>query len=279
MLVDELQDTSRPQWRLVELLVQAWGEGAGVAHEGPVAPSIFVVGDRKQSIYGFRDADVGVLDEAARLIGRLRPGRTPDAPSCRASAHCRRCSSSSTTCATRSASSPTASTRFATAISTASPWTAANGAPSRWASWRRPTRDVRARRGGGDRAAPPRGETVRDRQTGVPRAIAPGDIAILFRSRDSHRDFERALDGVDVPFYVYKGLGFFDADEVKDVTALIQHLAEPDTHLHAAAFLRSRFVRLSDPALKALAPASPMRSRRRSCRRPSHGSGPTTTPR
>ena len=77
VLVDELQDTSRAQWQLVELLVRAWGEGAGVAHEGPAPPSIFVVGDRKQSIYGFRDAEVGVLDEAARLIGRLRPGREP----------------------------------------------------------------------------------------------------------------------------------------------------------------------------------------------------------
>ena len=75
VLVDELQDTSRPQWALVELLVRAWGEGVGVAYEGPAPPSIFVVGDRKQSIYGFRDAEVGVLEEAVRLIGRLRPGR------------------------------------------------------------------------------------------------------------------------------------------------------------------------------------------------------------
>ena len=35
VLVDELQDTSRPQWQLVELLVQAWGAGAGVSHDGP----------------------------------------------------------------------------------------------------------------------------------------------------------------------------------------------------------------------------------------------------
>ena len=73
MLVDELQDTSRPQWQLVELLVQAWGHGLGVADEGPAPPSIFVVGDRKQSIYGFRDADVSVLQEASRYLEALRP--------------------------------------------------------------------------------------------------------------------------------------------------------------------------------------------------------------
>ena len=35
-------------------------------------PSIFIVGDRKQSIYGFRDADVGVLARAVISIAGLR---------------------------------------------------------------------------------------------------------------------------------------------------------------------------------------------------------------
>jgi hypothetical protein len=72
VLVDEFQDTSRLQWRLVELLIDAWGEGEGIA-EAPT--SIFVVGDRKQSIYRFRHAEVTLLDEAARRIGALRGRR------------------------------------------------------------------------------------------------------------------------------------------------------------------------------------------------------------
>ena len=60
------------------------------------------------------------------------------------------------------------------------------------------------------------GAVVRDRSTGVRRPAMPADIAILFRSRDSHRDFEAALDRRGVSTYVYKGLGFFDADEVQD---------------------------------------------------------------
>ncbi len=98
------------------------------------------------------------------------------------------------------------------------------------------------------------GTPVRDRDSGVRRPVRPGDIAILFRAREGHRLFEDALAERRVPFYVYKGLGFFDADEIKDVLALMAFLARPQSELHAAAFLRSRFLRLSDAALKELAP-------------------------
>jgi len=95
---------------------------------------------------------------------------------------------------------------------------------------------------------------VRDRETGVARRAAAGDIAILFRSRASHREFERELIARGIPAYVYKGLGFFDADEIKDLTALLRYLAHPESDLRAAALLRSRFLRLSDPGLAAIAP-------------------------
>ena len=97
------------------------------------------------------------------------------------------------------------------------------------------------------------GAAVRDRQTGVARAAKPGDIAILFRSRDSHRDYEAALDRRAVPTYVYKGLGFFDADEIQDAMALLRWLADPTSDLRAAAFMRRAFSG-SDEAVTALGP-------------------------
>ena len=54
--------------------------------------------------------------------------------------------------------------------------------------------------------------------------------------------------------YVYKGLGFFDAPEVQDLQALLRYLARPDSHLRAAEWLRSRFVRLSDDGSARIAP-------------------------
>ena len=73
VLVDEFQDTSRAQWELVSLLIQSWREGMGIAAN----PSIFIVGDRKQSIYRFRDAELAVMQEAGRRIELLRPGSSP----------------------------------------------------------------------------------------------------------------------------------------------------------------------------------------------------------
>src|SRR5439155_18339503 len=93
------------------------------------------------------------------------------------------------------------------------------------------------------------------RTTGVARAAGPADIAILFRSRDSHRDFETALDLRGVSTYVYKGLGFFDADEIQDAVALLRYLADPSSDLRAAALLRSRVVRLSDAGVASLGTA------------------------
>jgi ATP-dependent helicase/nuclease subunit A len=94
---------------------------------------------------------------------------------------------------------------------------------------------------------------VRDRSSGLRRPIGPGDIAILFRSREGHRLIEIALSRRGVPSYVYKGLGFFDADEIRDVLALLACLADPGSPLRVAAFLRSRFVRISDAALMRVA--------------------------
>jgi ATP-dependent helicase/nuclease subunit A len=254
LLVDEFQDTSSAQWRLVRLLVQSWGEGQGLPHDALLQPSIFVVGDRKQSIYGFRDADVTILGRARRAIERLRP-----------SGRVRRSIA-------KSFRSGPALLAFANDL-----FSAVEQAENRRDRFRFGPRDHFPIESPGTAGDVPLGlviaddmracaaavaaeigrvlseGTVRDRATGLPRSARPGDVAVLFRSRESHRAFTEALDARGIPSYVYKGLGFFDADEVKDLVALVGYLGNPTSDLRAAAFLRSRFVRLSDPALHVLA--------------------------
>jgi len=60
ILVDEAQDTSPPQWDVIGHLAQELAAGAG-ARDG-MARTIFVVGDKKQSIYSFQGADPAGFD-------------------------------------------------------------------------------------------------------------------------------------------------------------------------------------------------------------------------
>ncbi len=55
ILVDEAQDTSPHQWDIIELLTDEFYSGSGARVD--VARTLFVVGDKKQSIYSFQGAD------------------------------------------------------------------------------------------------------------------------------------------------------------------------------------------------------------------------------
>ncbi len=69
ILVDEAQDTSPEQWAVIELLTQEFTAGQGA--EG-AERTIFVVGDKKQSIYSFQGADLAAFDRMrAHFAGRL----------------------------------------------------------------------------------------------------------------------------------------------------------------------------------------------------------------
>ena len=252
VLVDEFQDTSRAQWELVSLLIQSWGEGVGLVAN----PSVFIVGDRKQSIYRFRDAEVTVLQDAGRYIEALRPGRGAResiARSFRAVPELLEFVNELCTEMSVAQSMPGGfhyGDRDRFPMNT--PGTANRGSVLGIAAAGDP--DLCAAAVAHEIVRILREEDVRDPRTGILRRARPGDIGVLFRSRTSHREFERELAARDVPTYVYKGLGFFDSDEIKDASALLRYLARPVSDLRAAAFLRSRFVHLSDRALAALAP-------------------------
>lgn len=68
ILVDEAQDTAPAQWQVIDALSSGFGD------HPPGSRTLFVVGDKKQSIFGFQGADPGQFDVkqadfSARLAG------------------------------------------------------------------------------------------------------------------------------------------------------------------------------------------------------------------
>ncbi len=63
ILIDEFQDTSRAQFDLLRRLTANWQAGDG--------RTLFIVGDPKQSIYGWRQAEMGLFLNIERLLPAL----------------------------------------------------------------------------------------------------------------------------------------------------------------------------------------------------------------
>ena len=61
ILVDEAQDTSPAQWRIITALAEEFFAGSG--QHGAKPRSVFAVGDRKQSIFSFQGADLASFDD------------------------------------------------------------------------------------------------------------------------------------------------------------------------------------------------------------------------
>jgi ATP-dependent helicase/nuclease subunit A len=65
LMLDEFQDTSQLQWMIFERIARDLLSGTTASSPGS---SVFIVGDKKQSIYRFREADPKTMDMAKRAL-------------------------------------------------------------------------------------------------------------------------------------------------------------------------------------------------------------------
>ena len=65
LLLDEFQDTSYLQWEIFSRMSEEILSGEGYQEALSLKPSVFIVGDSKQSIYGFRMADSSIMTRAS----------------------------------------------------------------------------------------------------------------------------------------------------------------------------------------------------------------------
>ncbi len=76
-----------------------------------------------------------------------------------------------------------------------------------------------------------------------------GDITILLRARTHLKMFEKALRDRNIPYQVHKGLGFFERQEVMDVYNTLRFLADSSDDVSTYGMLRSPYFAFSDEEL------------------------------
>jgi len=265
LLVDEFQDTNGVQLDLVRLLAEARDEERVVPPGGscsdlPLEPATFcAVGDRKQSIYEFRGADVVLF---ADLTARAREGREL------------RLQALTRSWRSRPGLVEFANGLFATVLAPAGQpwevgWFAAEdalapqrvdgpvyaglpavqllcGEPGLRAEDRRPweARLVAAH----VEALLSSGRQVEEK-SGAVRPLVGADVAILLRSFEQAGLYQQALAQRGIPTLVVGGRNFYGAPEVRDLGALLLALCDPWDRFASAAVLRSPLGGLSDDAL------------------------------
>ena len=82
-----------------------------------------------------------------------------------------------------------------------------------------------------------------------PRPIRYGDIAILIRTRTRLPEIESALLNAKVPYKITGGIGFYQHQEIYDISNYLQFLADPTNDVALAGVLRAPFFGVSDVEL------------------------------
>ena len=82
------------------------------------------------------------------------------------------------------------------------------------------------------------------------------DFAMLFRVATDIYYYEHALKNLAIPYYVVSGRGFYHQPEIRDLISFLELLENPHLDIPLAAVLRSPLVQVSDDALFWLSNAS-----------------------
>ncbi len=260
LLVDEFQDTNPLQWQALH----AWLSGYAGSGGGSAAPSVFIVGDPKQSIYRFRRAEPQVFIAAQAFV---RDGLGGDLLSCD---HTRRnaqgvIAAVNAVMGQAQAQQETSGFRDHTteskhpgqllrlpAITDADDDSSPGNAARDPLAWR-------------DSLTEPRHEaeeTQRMREctqaaawvaAQIASGAQPKEVLVLARKRDRLASMQDALRALHLPCVQPEKADLFDAPEVQDMVALLDVLVSPTHDLSLARVLKSPLFGLGDDALVALA--------------------------
>ncbi|MGQ9707595.1 MAG: UvrD-helicase domain-containing protein [bacterium] len=260
LLVDEFQDTSFIQWAIIDKLTEEWRSGEGIKNARNITPTIFIVGDDKQSIYMFRDARVEVFATARDKLGDfLGPEKLKEL----------KLEDNYRSLQTIIDFNNHLFARLMQAPADAPPY------QTRYAGFIRKRKNDHPGRveiildefqGNRDEYRQRNAEIVACRiyslltagyevyvgqedGTEKPRPCEYRDIAILIRDRKSLPALEKALRQKEIPFIVVGGTGFYEEKEVRYSLALASFLTDPGDDLSLYLTLRGPFFNIPEPEL------------------------------
>jgi len=101
--------------------------------------------------------------------------------------------------------------------------------------------------------------TIKDKDksgTEITRAVTWDDCAVLMRRKKSFDHWEDSFTRLSIPYRTESGGGFWDTQEIADSLALMQCLSNASENLDWAVLLRSPWVGISDDSLFEIADAS-----------------------
>ncbi len=93
------------------------------------------------------------------------------------------------------------------------------------------------------------GYMIHDRYAREFRQVKYSDIAVLVHTRATYRFYSGAFNRQGIPFSMHQSMDFFEQREVKDVIAFISVIDNSRRDIDVAAVLRSPFYEISDDAL------------------------------
>ncbi len=254
VLVDEFQDTNAAQWAIIQRLAD------------PALPGcLFVVGDPKQSIYGFRGADVSVFEGVRGAVARQ--GQSVDLD-CSFRSHSALIACFNQLFARLLVRDPASAVRDYQVEYGGGMWAQREAAPGDaplielvlidknrvkaaglsedQAARRVEAREIARRL---KQIVEVEQRPIYDKQAEAIRPIDYGDVALLLQALTNVTLYEEAFKAEGIPYLTIAGKGYFDRQEVWDLLNLLRALYNPADNLALAAALRSPLFSLSDEAL------------------------------
>ncbi|CAN5531767.1 hypothetical protein BH10BAC6_BH10BAC6_17020 [soil metagenome] len=234
LMIDEFQDTNPLQYEVVRLLVPDLDPTRVEEH----VPNLFLVGDAKQSIYGFRDADVRIFDRACDEIdvANARKGLPSGRITLR---HSFRMAPPLATAVNRICEDCfTQQSDFDVVYEPLVAGRDMSGTNNLGTMHMLFTDRTTSKHMG--EATHVSNMICKILNGAVENIVArPGDIAILTRTASFFEDLGTALREAGVPFQVHGGRAFFSRPEVADIRALLTFASDPSDDVALATLLRS----------------------------------------